>query len=108
MANGFYKHIHIIKWCTVCGKEWHPARYSWQDRRCICTDCVNKEVAEWRKANPNKWAAIVSRYRKQARKHKPQWAINEYTRWQLWVERNKERRREIARQSYYRNQSHAK
>lgn len=99
MANGFYKQIQIIKWCTICGEEWHPTRYSWQDRRCICTACVSKEVSRWQKDNPAKWAAIVSRYRKQARGHKPQWAINEYLRWQQWIARNKDRRREIARQS---------
>jgi len=46
MANGFLKDIQIIKWCSCCGQEWHPARYSWQDRKCIGTDCASDEIVE--------------------------------------------------------------
>ncbi len=95
-----YKEIRIMKWCTRCGSEFRPERYSWQNKRCICVKCVGKEIAAWRKKNPEKWREIVRRYRKGARPKRLPWVVNAYLSWKRWVARNPDRRREIARNSY--------
>lgn len=101
-----FKDIKIIKWCTKCGKRWEPERYSWQNKRCICVRCVSKEVAEWRKKNPEKWRKIVQKYRKSARQKRLPWVINAYLDWKQWVAKNPQKRREIALKSYYRRKRH--
>ncbi|RJQ35808.1 hypothetical protein C4568_00270 [Candidatus Parcubacteria bacterium] len=101
MTFKFYKDIQIIKWCEKCGVRWEPKRYSWQDRRCICTKCVQKEIAAWQKKNPEKWREIVRRYKKKARSRRPPWVLHAYIRWKEWVAKHPERRREIARKSYF-------
>ena len=98
----FYKVIKIIKWCTICGKEWRPIRYDWLNDRCICQSCVAKEIAEWRKAHRSQWNSIIARYKKKARSKRLPWVLNEYRRWKAWVALHPERRRAIALNSYYR------
>ena len=97
----FYKDIKIIKRCRNCGVEFRPIRYTWQNKRCICTKCVAKEIAMWRKKNPDKWRDIVRRYKKKARSRRLPWVLHAYAQWQRWVAQNPVRRREIARKSYY-------
>ncbi len=98
----FYKDIKKIKWCRLCGKEWRPRRYSWQDKRCICPACVYLEIKTWRKKNPEKWNDIMRRYKKKARPKRLPWVINAYEANKKWVSEHRERRREIDRDSYYR------
>lgn len=102
MNNYFYKEYIIIKWCRKCGTRFQPERYSWQNKRSICVRCVSKEIAQWRKKNPDKWREIVRRYRKSARQRRLLWVVNAYLGWKLWVAKNLQRRREIARNSYKR------
>ena len=102
MAFKFYKDIQIIKWCERCGKRWEPERYSWQNKRKICIRCVNKEIAAWRKKNPQKWNEIVRKYRKKARSRRLPWVLHAYEQTRLWAAQNPEKRRKIALRSYYR------
>ena len=97
----FYKDIKIIKRCRNCGVEFRPIRYTWQNKRCICTKCVAKEIAMWRKKNPDKWRDIVRRYKKKARSKRLPWVIHAYEQWKLWVKKNPQRRKEIAKRSYH-------
>ena len=101
MGTDFYKDIKIIKWCKNCGTEWRPIRYTWQNRRLLCTKCVAKEIAAWRKKNPQKWAEIVRKYKKKARSKRLPWVLHAYEQWKHWIAQHPERRREIARKSYY-------
>ena len=101
MIFKFYKDIQIIKWCAKCDFRWEPKRYSWQNKRKICVRCVSKEIAIWRKKNPQKWNKIVQNYRKKARSRRLPWVLHAYTQTRLWVAKNPERRRNIALRSYH-------
>ena len=105
MAQYYYKDIKIIKWCKQCDAEFRPLRYTWQNKRMICPKCVAKEIALWRKKNPDKWREIVRRYRKKARSKRLPWAVHAYQQWQRWVAKNPQRRKDIANKSYHRRKS---
>lgn len=96
----FYKEIFIIKYCKNCRTRFEPDRYTWQNKRSICVQCVSKEIAVWRKANPTKWNAIVRRYRKKARKQQLPWVQREKERATQWAKDHPGERLEIARKSY--------
>src|SRR3989344_5096299 len=103
--KNFYKEVNIIKWCTRCGVEFRPERYSWQNNRCICIRCVAEEIALWRKKNPHKWREIVRRYRKKARPKRLPWVIHDYIRSREWAKTHPEQRNEIKKRSYSRSKA---
>lgn len=69
----------------------------------ICPKCVAREIAVWRKKNPDKWREIVRRYRKKARSKRLPWVIHSYKQWQRWVANNPQRRKDIAKRSYHKS-----
>jgi|SRR3989344_579114 len=95
--------------CKGCKKEFTSILGEWGWSHSHCEECYKehrKRVEKrWKKINPERWQTIVSSYRKQRRRKYPEWKLREYARWKRWAENNKERRREIARQSYHRRKS---
>ena len=98
-----------IGWrCLDCGRSPAltptPVDWEWDHDRCKkCYDKHKKErLAHWKNKNPYRWRMIQNYYRRQKRKNNPEFKRKEYLRWQKWVMKNPERRRQIALASYHR------
>ena len=106
----YYKHgPWKTKRCRGCQKETTSIPLDWAWHHKLCLDCYNKHKKErlalWKHRNLDRWREIQNYYRRQKWLNDPEFRRKEYLRWQEWVIKNLEGRRQIALASYYRNKA---
>lgn len=91
-----YRDIKLIKFCKVCGVEYRPARYSFSAHLGLCH--------KHRRVYYKNWYAnyFLPWFKKQPPAVKQKYREKKYASWKKWVEKNIDRRRKQALESYHR------
>ena len=98
MSQKFYKDVQIIKFCTVCGVEFRPRRFT------IAASlgfCYPHRREYFRKIG-------IAAYKKLSAEQKKQRWMAGYGTWKLWIAKWPDRRRGQALASYHKNKKKKK
>ncbi len=91
MSKFFYKDVKIIKYCQKCGVSFRPQKGTAHFNLCA----VHRR--------PYAQEAYKKYQEKYKEKYKGKYKDLRYRTWKAWIEKNLERRRKLALESYHRN-----
>ena len=96
MSKEFYRDIKLIISCKNCGVEYRPARFSFFASLKLCWKCRRIYYRNWYINKFLPW------FMKQPKEVQDKYRKMRYDAWLKWVEKNADKRRKQALESYHR------